>query len=521
MNKKRFQKSFRVTITLLLLTYISLAGVIQAGSGQNRQEDVFSSNPKDQQGGDQFFIVVAVTQLSEDAYDVKLKNPRTGYVHSITLYIEISLNIKVGDRVKERREGGRVVLIPQGGNSAKTSPQNEDPEPPSGENGRLIPEPQPPRVHRPSPIVCTLQQLAALIFERYETGNPIGIMRVTNMPNTYLLVLSGTELEDPEQATHLTEDILENLNLRSAYRDRILAALRRERVMPGSRLIVAGHSLGGMVAQNLAVDPELKKLQIHVDRIITFGSPVTSIGGETDFVFVEAKGDPVLFFSKNHEIFRSALFKGKVTKLIIPGSLFPDLKTHSIYPESETLGQYDALGQEDGRGVCLKLGSFHSYPAPRSVSNQTERAEEIGEESMEDEAKCLGYWPLVSPKEASSNRHGYDAVYWDPKTGAIVISEAKGGYNGKRLDDILGKGYGYQQGTIQWAKAAAERITRSLTTNDKEVRYAELILEALKTGKYPVRIEVFHTEINQGKKGSFKRYVTYPLPRHSLSSGCP
>ena len=148
----------------------------------------------------------------------------------------------------------------------------------------------------------------------------------------------------------------------------------------------------------------------------------------------------------------------------------------------------------------------------RTVKQRNQISEEIGEEGMEAAAKDMGYWLLLTPDQSSKTPQGFDAVYWDNKEGVIVICEAKGGYNGKDLDEVLGDGYGYRQGTIEWARAAAERVTRALKTNDLEVRRAEQILNALKTGKPPVRIEVFHTEHSGGIPGVTKRYITDGVP---------
>lgn len=60
-----------------------------------------------------FFIVVSITQLGQGTIDVKLKNPRTGYVHSVTLHISLPLKFKVGDLVEKRQDPRRgIVLIP-------------------------------------------------------------------------------------------------------------------------------------------------------------------------------------------------------------------------------------------------------------------------------------------------------------------------------------------------------------------------------------------------------------------------
>ena len=80
-------------------------------------------------GVDQSYIVVGITKFNADTYDVKLKNPRTGYVHSVTIYVDlmISLNLAIGDRVRERREGGQVILTRDGGTPTQPTPSKPNP----------------------------------------------------------------------------------------------------------------------------------------------------------------------------------------------------------------------------------------------------------------------------------------------------------------------------------------------------------------------------------------------------------
>jgi hypothetical protein len=82
--------------------------------------------------GDDSYVIVSMGPNGPGTYDVKLKNTRTGYIHSLTLIAEIALRFVIGALVKERREGGRVVLVPVGGPPARPEPRPE-------------PRPQPPR----------------------------------------------------------------------------------------------------------------------------------------------------------------------------------------------------------------------------------------------------------------------------------------------------------------------------------------------------------------------------------------
>ncbi len=59
------------------------------------------------------------------------------------------------------------------------------------------------------------------------------------------------------------------------YSRTIVKSLIQMGVPPGANVILAGHSLGGMVAQNLPVLPELGYNQRwKTVRVITFGSPI-------------------------------------------------------------------------------------------------------------------------------------------------------------------------------------------------------------------------------------------------------
>jgi hypothetical protein len=138
-------------------------------------------------------------------------------------------------------------------------------------------------------------------------------------------------------------------------------------------------------------------------------------------------------------------------------------------------------------------------------------SEQIGETGMITEAGNLGYKTLLSPGAASGTPQGFDAVYLAPD-GTYVIAEAKGGYNGQDLDNVLGYGYRCRQGTLEWAKRAAERILKSTKTNSQEQQIAQQIRNRIITKGFPVRVEVFQTEQVNGVPGVTKRYITATSP---------
>ena len=95
----------------------------------------------------------------------------------------------------------------------------------------------------------------------------------TTNKTVYVVCLSGTDLAF-NQTTGIATDLLvgfeqNNLYLRNT-RNAILNAVPK-----GANLVIAGHSLGGMVAQQAAADSTIKS-RYNVLNTVTFGSPLIS-----------------------------------------------------------------------------------------------------------------------------------------------------------------------------------------------------------------------------------------------------
>jgi len=401
--------------------------------------------------------------------------------------------------------------------------------------------------------------LAQTVFDGYKT-KPIYIAKLCSppsAPNTYVVALAGTQFERPDGATGgpqvLLQYLVNSLGIEDAYSNIVLQSLVRAKVPDGANLILAGHSLGGMVAQNL---PTLSKYTQHhwkTVRVVTFGSPFTNQPSLPNGVMrrFATKYDPIV-------VGTSGLFQPFYT-WIDSGGL---LDFHGAYPNSVDLLHYDGFADLDGSGQlridskqesrwpanlsqlptsgCTQLRyrnpptirdnwagkdgekmRWHTeFAAAQSQTEQNLIAEQIGMRGMELEAASRGYkliWP--QPGEQRAPGYGVDAIYLDPQTGAYVIGEAKGGYNFPTNADpvtfleqnVLQNAYGCLQGTIGWAQTSLEAVTRSLTKQDPEVRAAGQVLNALRAN-YPVRVEVFWTEQQQGWPGVTRHFVTDSQP---------
>ena len=94
--------------------------------------------------------------------------------------------------------------------------------------------------------------------------------------DVYLVALNGTNVpwvHREGQPTGLNTDVRAGLNANNRYLDAVVKQIQ-ETVPPGSDLVIAGHSLGGMVAQQVAANPAIKR-DYDVLNTVTFGSPPT------------------------------------------------------------------------------------------------------------------------------------------------------------------------------------------------------------------------------------------------------
>jgi len=112
-------------------------------------------------------------------------------------------------------------------------------------------------------------------------------------------------------------------------------------------------------------------------------------------------------------------------------------------------------------------------------------AEEIGEEGARAYAKSRGYKPIFDGVGRTIPQ-GPDQVYYDPRTGEIVVIEAKGGTS------PLGRAYGYEQGTRQWAVKSAERMAINPKASAAERKAGVEVIKAAQ--EINLRVEVVRTE---------------------------
>jgi len=115
-----------------------------------------------------------------------------------------------------------------------------------------------------------------------------------------------------------------------------------------------------------------------------------------------------------------------------------------------------------------------------TINERVRLAELLGEEGARAYAGKKGYEPILT-KADKSLPQGFDQVY-RARDGSIVVIEAKGGTS------AIGRAYGCQQGTPEWAVQAAKRVAESPKASAVEKQAATLVLEAARDGKLTVQV---------------------------------
>ena len=183
------------------------------------------------------------------------------------------------------------------------------------------------------------------------TLGPIQIVPVTLVKDgtssvpAYLIALSGTEFIK-NQATDIWTDIKSGFELDSPYLVAVVNAIVNN-IPKNSNLIISGHSLGGMIAQQLSGNSKIKN-NYNVLNVVTLGAPlinpfgregtVQRLGDNADIIpYLSATGTLLLpwqVFGLNRE----------------DGGYTDPLEAHrKSYSRDDIWGKYDVLGFKNGK----------------------------------------------------------------------------------------------------------------------------------------------------------------------------
>lgn len=214
-------------------------------------------------------------------------------------------------------------------------------------------------------VTCsTLNEASDFIFDGGSgeiTVTPVSLTENGKTRRVYIVCVMGMGY-DFSKPNNPIACVPAAFNIRTAYYRLVRKTMFRY-IPEGSEVMLYGHSLGGMVCQELACDTEVKDA-FKVTRILTIGSPyimVTKKNREGTLVRFADTSDNVPKLSPafliDRKDFKNAYFEDGGYN----GD--PDLSHNRSYRDAEVWQKYDALGVDGGN-------SYFTY-RPRDVIGQS------------------------------------------------------------------------------------------------------------------------------------------------------
>lgn len=184
----------------------------------------------------------------------------------------------------------------------------------------------------------------------------------TNSYDVYLIMLSGTEVF-AGQANDVKADVLSALESSNDYLTNVVDNIEKN-IKKGSNLFLAGHSLGGMVAQQLGAEPKIKE-NYNVLYTITYGAPpLNKIDHEGRVNRLGDTSDVVPFLSINGII---SLITKEEDVQKEDGGYDNQINAHRMsYGRDDVWGKYDVLGIKDGKSsFSFDKSKIKFYKCPK------------------------------------------------------------------------------------------------------------------------------------------------------------
>ena len=222
-------------------------------------------------------------------------------------------------------------------------------------------------------------QLSCLVQLGYSFNNGKGTISITKgvltyknwwwteKENVYVVCMSGTDFGAKNSTTGVITDLLSGFEFDNKYVRNIKKAIM-ENVPANSNIILTGHSLGGMVAQQVAADRDIKA-KYNIMNTVTFGSPL--IKGLSREGMVRRLGDtsdvvPYLSVST----FTNIVWQAAGLNRENGGYGAKAITAHNqSYNRQDVWGAYDVCGQKRGsRKLELDLSTTRVYASPVIVT---------------------------------------------------------------------------------------------------------------------------------------------------------
>ena len=182
----------------------------------------------------------------------------------------------------------------------------------------------------------------------------------------YVVALSGTDTDVKNQSTGYWTDLLVGFEFDNKYIQNVRKAILAN-VPAGSNLFVTGHSLGGMVAQQVAADSTLKQ-KYNILNTVTFGSPlIDGFKREGTIKRLGDSKDVVPYLSLT--TFTNVIWQSAGLNREDGGYGSNILGAHcESYNRSDVWGKYDVTGTKNGSTtLTVNYATTKFYYSPVTV----------------------------------------------------------------------------------------------------------------------------------------------------------
>lgn len=167
--------------------------------------------------------------------------------------------------------------------------------------------------------------------------------------DVYVVGLSGTDVLALNSTTNAITDLFSGFEQDNMYVRNIKKAML-ENIPEGSKILISGHSLGGMVSQQISADKELKDKYEFVN-VVTFGSPLLNgVNREGQVQRLGDTSDIVPYLSVN--TFRHILWQVFGLNREDGGYFGRFVTAHcQSYQRDDVWGGYDVTGVKGGNAT--------------------------------------------------------------------------------------------------------------------------------------------------------------------------